>query len=191
MPEVSVNAFPAMLERDLKKLKAKIERGVKRAARKSVDGIRKRTPKAFGPLRESIHATEREGNVATIEVNAPHASAVEIGSMPHFVPIEPLIRWVKLRRLQGKRHSARMQASPKYAERHGTSTAEMIHAVKREFKKLARSGLNEDEKVIEVAKAIQNAIAKAGTRPHWYVRGSLQTVVMKDLDEAIKGALGQ
>lgn len=190
--EVSIRAFPGLLKRDLEKLQKRINKAVKKAAKKSANGIKKNTPKAFGDLRGSIHAGESShGHIAEIRVSAPHAQAVEIGSSPHVVPLDELVAWVKLRRLQGKRRLDKSKSST-FDDRHGPTTREMIARVRKEFRQREKAGQrNEDQNAIDIARKIQGAIAKSGTRPHWYVRGSLDTVVKPDLEAAIREALSK
>lgn len=62
--------------------------------------IKEHTPRgAFGALRESIFsaAPERVGNdiLGTVSTSMIYAEAVELGSKPHFPPIQPLIDWAR------------------------------------------------------------------------------------------------
>lgn len=80
--------------------------------------VAQNVPIAFGELRSSVHAEVLPEHTRTV-VNAPYAAAVEGGSRPHWVPIEPLLKWVKLRGMQGlsAKGNARASKGP------GTTTA--------------------------------------------------------------------
>lgn len=193
---VSIDEFPAVLARDMAKLERRIKRAIERAARKSAKGVEKRTPKAFGELRDSIRVAEGP----QIRVEAPHAAAVEIGSRPHWVPLDALVKWVKLRGMQGldRKFSQRNANTPRSIQRmlntdgkYGPTTREMARIVARELKKYEQNGSSPINAPEQVARAIQKKIAAQGTKPHFYVRGSLEPVVMKDLDTEIRKALGQ
>jgi len=53
-------------------------------------------PVAFGDLKRSIGA-EPTADGAKITIDAPHAAHVEYGTLPHFPPLGPLIRWCQLK----------------------------------------------------------------------------------------------
>src|SRR4051812_27825637 len=107
-----------VLKRDMRKKQREFEAAQARAARKHAAFVRQNMPVAFGELRASVHA-----DGTRVVVDAPHAAAVERGSRPHWMPLEPLLEWVKLRGFQGL-------ASPKALARlPGRSTAEHATSV--------------------------------------------------------------
>ena len=58
------------------------------------------TPTAHGLLRGSIHSEEQIGPESVIGVvgtSMNYAVPVELGTRPHFPPIEPLIDWVQVK----------------------------------------------------------------------------------------------
>ena len=60
--------------------------------------VQERTPVATGTLRKSIKSRKRVLSRNVIgEVGSPlnYAAAVELGTKPHFPPVEPLKDWVK------------------------------------------------------------------------------------------------
>ena len=62
--------------------------------------IKEHTPRgAFGALKESIFTAgpEQTGNdiLGVVSTALPYAEAVELGSKPHFPPIQPLIDWAQ------------------------------------------------------------------------------------------------
>ena len=167
----SFSELRTVLKRDNRRRERRLEQGRKNAARLFVSYLRPRIPVAFGELRSSVHV---EGTL--VVVDAPHAAAVERGSRPHWMPLQPLIEWVKLRGFQGL-------ASPKSLARlPGRTTTEHATNVASQLDDQRRGGAGHsgparpygvDADVVNVAKGIQLAIALKGTKPHWYMRDSL------------------
>lgn len=109
-----------------------------------------------GDLRKSInHRATLRGQVALLSVGpgVEYGPYHELGTKPHWVPIEPLIQWVHNRGLTGR-------WSLKTKRRMGSRTAQA-----REDKRLAR--------------AIQVRISKRGTRAHPFVN----PVFMRERDK--------
>lgn len=158
------------IENGLKRLRERNEEAVLRTAEDGVDIIRLRSPKAFGDLRDSVHATESPiRNV----IDAPHAGAVEVGSAPHKPDIDALTEWVKLRGMQGLRRlrSARL---------HGSTTASQALRVKDMLaQEVAPDGSSPIDAPRLVAERIAKGIEKHGTEPHWFVRDSLPAIAMR------------
>ena len=102
-------------------------------------------------------------------VTAPHAAAVENGSRPHWVPIDPLIAWVKLRGMQGLNRSGR-----------GATTSIHAKSIKSELKSMQQGSrgakFNSVDDAEEVARRIQYAIAHVGTKPQHYVLRAIPTI---------------
>jgi len=170
------------------------ERRIQRALHKSAVRAKKvlaqYMPVAFQELMDSLEVRAIP-NGASVGAYAPHAEAVEKGSRPHYPPIEPLIKWVKLRGMQGLLSPARlsklkgtttsahalsvaaqlraMEHVPIHAER-GTDTALSVDAPKR------------------IAYAIQQAIGKNGTKPHHFALKSLPEI-MDIIDQEVVRAL--
>lgn len=162
--------FERALKRDLAKLKQEARAGIQRTAYRAVGVVQKRTPVAFAELKDSIHADDMK----TV-VGAPHAQAVEKGSRPHLVPLEELIKWVKLRGMQGlssKKHE-------------GSTTREHATRVASQLQSMERGGSLSIDAPRQIAKAIQASILKHGTKPHWFVLNSLSDV-MSVLDDEMK-----
>lgn len=151
------------------------------AARKSVPAVIENTPKAFGELRDSVHTAS---SPTRITVTAPHAAAVEIGSRPHVVPIDDLVRWVKLRGMQGLTKGGRVRRSIGNPGKVGPTTAQQAITVAAQLRSLEKNGALSIDAAEQVARRIQAAIAKAGTAPHWYVRKSLPQIEA-DLNDMI------
>ncbi len=75
------------------------------AAMTEVDALLQRevaenTPTAFGTLRSSIFSEERiqgDGVLGVVGSPLEHAVYVELGTRPHFPPLEPLEDWVRVK----------------------------------------------------------------------------------------------
>ncbi len=136
--------------------------GIRKASNALAQHLRRVVPVAFSELRDSIdpHATG-------VKINAPHAAAIEVGSRPHFPPIEPLIAWVKLRGMQGlvdERSSGRIpggSAAP-------SAVAGMIGSMEK-------GGAVSVDAPRRIAFLIARSISKRGTKPHFYARDSIPT----------------
>lgn len=177
----------AALARDIPLIRQKTIRGVHQAIVATAHQIAKNVPIAFGELRTSVHAVI-ETNGGGANVDAPHAAAVEFGSRPHWVPLEPLIRWVKLRGMQGL--SAR--GSSRWGRGPGKTTGEHSYNVARQLSTMVGSdGAMSIDAPEQIAKAIQLSIAKKGTKPHWYVRQSVPAamrILHREVSRALKVA---
>lgn len=160
----------------------RIKRAVRESAHKGAAHVRRNIPVAFGELRSSIHVESRAPGRATIIADAPHACAVETGARPHWAPIEPLIRWVKLRGFQG------LTAEPQRRRLPGTTTQEHAEGVAGQLAAMESEGATPINAPENIAYAIQAAIAKRGTKPHWYARNSVPAIV-EILDGRIRAAL--
>lgn len=191
MPNYSVKSLKE-LDQLMKKHQSARERRIKQAVRKTVQRgaayVRRNMPVAFGELRDGI------GNNGTqVTSDGPHSEAVELGSRPHWMPLEPLIAWVKLRGAQGIlsesqiAHRFRHQAT---TESHARTVAAQLAAIRRGG--LGASGPEAQYSPLDapviVAKAIQLAIAKKGTKPHWYMRDAVPNIMGflgEELDTAV------
>lgn len=168
------------LRKDLKGREKRCSRAQRKTASRIVPYMRQNTiPKAFGELGDSIHI-ERTATGAMVVVDAPHASAVENGSRPHVVPIEALLKWVKLRGMQGLRSPSSLK---------GTTTRGHAQNIARQIKDHERTNGSVDTDVpLQIAYAIQHAIAMKGTRPHHYMLKT-QPKIMEYLDYYLAEAM--
>lgn len=171
-----------VFQRDMRKLDSRGERACRRAVQRVASHLRRNIPVAFGELRNSV----REENMKLI-VDAPHAAAVEYGSRPHWMPLEPLIKWVKLRGFQSlalRGGGAKKDAQGRYRDSRGkylnhltgTTTVEHAQRVGEQLAASRRGGPIGPERSstalsapIEIAKSIQLAIALNGTKPQFYM----------------------
>lgn len=169
------NQLPRLIRGRVLAFAGRCERAVERTARAAVPIIQGRTPKAFGDLVESVHAEEDR----TV-VNAPHAAAVERGSAPHRPNMEALIRWVKLRGMQGL--TGRGKIRSRFARELGPTTAQHAMNVAGMLKALEVRGKRGTGRHLpidaaeQVAEAIAAGIEKHGTKPTWFVRESLPQI---------------
>lgn len=97
----TLEELPKLIEEDLRRMQTRVQAAIAKTAQDAINPIYNNAPKAFGILRDSIKATPD----STV-VDAPHASAVETGTGPaagnarYMPPLEPILKWVKLRGMQ-------------------------------------------------------------------------------------------
>jgi len=128
------------IERDIgKDLTSRFEAAIDETGEDAVGIIWTHVPFAFGELHNSIRYVKALR--ATI-ADAPHAAPVEVGSIPHMPPVEPLVVWATMR------------------------------------------GMNDPK---SAAWAIAKKIEAEGTKPTFYMRGSLPEIRAK-LHENMKKA---
>ena len=181
MPTYTVNglgAFARLFAQHQAEREKHIRGAIQKTAQAGVTIVKRAVPVAFGELRESVH---REGT--KIVVDAPHAAPVETGSRPHWMPLAPLIAWVRLRGAQGlltRRQRGRLP---------GTTTRAHAEGIASQLRAMEKDGAALDaDAPVQIARAIQLAIAKKGTRPHWFARTSLPAI-RAELDAFIRKAL--
>lgn len=197
----SLSAAARAIERDSKARQKRVMGAVRKAARVTARVVKQDlVPKAFGELAESIHVTDALNGSAVI-ADAPHAEAVELGSRPHIPPLDPIIRWVKLRGLQGitKKGNVVRNATPGTPQREGSGVAARTvgNAIARQLDGRAKSMIAwrnranmgaVDPATLAVAKAIQMSIAKSGTKPFRFMMQGVP-VAMSALDDFVTAAL--
>ena len=184
MPTVTVKSFAELdrlLERDARDRARRVRTGIRATSRKAVSLLKKRVPVAFGELRESVHS-ESDARGARTVVDAPHAVPVEIGARPHWIPIEPLVAWVKLRAAQGLLTPRQIGRLP------GTTTQAHAISMAGQLQAMEKDGALDVDAPLRIAYAIQAKLAKTGTPPHWYARDSLPEI-MNVLDTQVRLAL--
>ena len=184
MPTVTVKSFAELdrlLERDARDRARRVRTGIRATSRKAVSLLKKRVPVAFGELRESVHS-ESDARGARTVVDAPHAVPIEVGARPHWMPIEPLLAWVKLRAAQGLLTPRQIGRLP------GTTTQAHAISMAGRLQGMERDGALDVNAPLRIARAIQAKIAKTGSPPHWYARDSLPEI-MTILDRQVRLAL--
>lgn len=184
----------ATLARDLGKLRGQAILAAHATAGDGAVVCAVNAPRAFGGIASGIVGQSMGDKGARVRSTAPHSAAVEVGSRPHFPPIEPIERWVKLRGMQGLEKGSRGAAR------------EMAKRIKRagesyeftEIKRGPNKGAVRRRKVRgtaidaprEVALAICRAIAARGTKPTWFMQKSVPTIV-KILDAHMRSYLAK
>lgn len=93
----SFEEFRRQLVADNAALAKDVDRAIDETGEESVGIVWGRVPFAFGELHNSIHYDRaRKATVA----DAPHAAPVEVGSVPHMPPVEPLQAWAAMKGMQ-------------------------------------------------------------------------------------------
>jgi hypothetical protein len=159
----TMGAFSRKFQRDMGRVEQRLEAARTRAAQKTASYVRAHVPVAFGELRDSVRA---EGT--RVIADAPHAQAVELGSRPHWMPLQPLIDWVTLRGFQGLHVSDKSRARLP-----GTTTLRHANQVGAQLRAAASEGTDTDSAAVGIAKAIQLSISIHGTKPHYFMRGAI------------------
>lgn len=187
--------LPGLIQADHEALDGRVKGSLVAAASDGAHAIEPNLPIAFGGLRGSLHvdASAAGGGKVRIVLDAPHAAALERGSRPHTPPLEPLIAWVKLRGMQGIDARGRIRSPGRQAW--GNTTAANAHSVAVALKRMQSQFFQKTpiDAPRKIARAIQAAIAKHGTRPHWMVRSSLRkidTTLGQRLTQAVKAGGG-
>lgn len=178
----SLSQLTTLIKRHAKQRESKVRAATRRAAAKGRRVIKKNVPVAHGELRESI-----DNDDALIIVDAPHAAAVNFGSRPHTPPLEPLVAWVKLRGMQGlmtERQLGRLPGTTTKAAASGVAALLRAHEIRGPF------GYSPTDAAVQVARMIQFAISKKGTKPHHFIEKSLpelRAILGAELNSAIHG----
>ncbi len=165
----SLAALRKALGADAKRIAQKASTATQVTARRGARVVANRIPKAFGSLKGSVHVVGRK-----ILVDAPHAAPVETGSRPHWPPFAPILAWVKLRGMQGL----------------GKSRSRHAKTIARQIREMGSGRSTPVDVPAQIARAICAAIAKHGTKPHWYARSSLpeiRGILDTELKRRIKG----
>jgi len=179
--DVELKDLAAHVERKLKAMAESVPTALALTAQQGAYYIQNHTvPIAFAELKDSITAQPHDRG-AQISADAPHAAAVEVGSRPHFPPIEPLIRWVKLRGMQGITKRGKIRIAPKM--RAGDLNPRRIARMQAFQVATALKGLEETNQSLGVespeviAREIQQAIGRHGTKPYRYMFRAIPEIV--------------
>ena len=184
MPTTTVKSFAELdrlLERDARDRARQVRSGVRATSRRAVGILKRRVPVAFGELRESAHAEKTPSGARTV-VDAPHAAPVEVGARPHWIPIEPLLAWVKLRASQGLLTPRQIGRLP------GPTTQAHAISIAGRLQTMEKDGALDVDAPLRIAYALQAKLAKTGSPPHWYARDALPEI-MTVLDTEVRRAL--
>lgn len=128
------------------------KRKILSAAHLGVEIIAQAAPVDVGTIKSSGHV---EGGIEAprIVIDAPHAAAVELGSRPHVAPLQPLVDWVK-------RHRASFGIKGRGTQRNAKTGRFEVSA-----------------EIVAIARAIQQKIAREGTKPRFFVRNAIPKLV--------------
>lgn len=168
-----------VIKDDMRKKELAVAAAARAAARQGVAIMRSNVPVAFSELRDSIRA---RGN--DIVADAPHAMAVNNGSRPHMPPIAPLIKWVKLRGMQGLAREKSRRRLP------GPSTFESATTIAGMIASMGKNGATPIDAAERIAWAIAINISKHGTKPHHFIEKTGPKIVEIfdiELKKAFKG----
>ena len=176
----SVSELVSLLKKHSKQREAKVRAAARRAASKGRAYVKRNVPVAHGEIRESVHTED-----AMLLVTAPHAAAVNFGSRPHTPPLAPLIEWVKLRGMQGLGTERQISRLP------GTTTAKHARGIAGVLASMESGGALSVNAPEQVARAIQQSIAKHGTKPHHFIERALpelRAILGEELKAAVNSA---
>jgi len=192
------------IREDMRAREKRLKVAVRKAARQTRNYVVRETiPRAFAELAESVHVEDGKAGNSSVVADAPHAAAVENGSRPHRPPLEPLIMWVQLRGLQSitskgmlRRAGSQSWSTVSSKSGSGAMSRNAARSIGEALKKqvggkaglaawharasqgsLAQSELGHDPATVAVARAIQNKIAVAGTRPHKYMMRAVEPAI--------------
>lgn len=176
----SLAAFNAEFKKDMEARAKRVRRAVFDVAKLAALYVAEKTiPIAHGELVHSLRAEETPYGARTV-ADAPHAEAVENGSRPHWVPLDALIAWVKLRGMQA------LAEGPLT----GATSAAHAEVVGGAIRALGSKTTTPVDAPTRIAKAIQAKIAKVGTKPTWFmmqalpgIEGALDSVMPKALQD--------
>jgi hypothetical protein len=183
----TLEELPGLIARDLERLERRVQLELAGAAIDGAHAIEPHIPVAFAELRGSLHVDASravEGEIRIV-LDAPHAEAVERGARPHTPPLEPLVRWVKLRGMQGLTKTGRVRRDGKIlgvggtnARAWGPTSAAQAARVATSIRAFRATGelATDINAPVKIARAIQMAIRKNGTKPHWMVRRTLPEI---------------
>jgi hypothetical protein len=165
----SIAEFNRRIRLDMRARTKRIKKAIRETARNGKKIVRSNVPVAFHELERSIRSDSHR-----IYTEAPHAASVEVGSRPHRPPLAPLIAWVRLRGMQGLKSDKQLRKLSGSTTR---KSARRVAASIRNHMLADGSDAIAVDAPLQIARAIQNAIAKHGTKPHHYMGDSVPGVV--------------
>ena len=178
-PSELARRLESLIRKHNRSRRSRIKKAVKKAVQRTAKHVKQNTvPVAFRELADSIVALD-----SSVIADAPHADAVEVGSRPHVPPLGPLIAWVKLRGMQGLRQISRLKKLK------GPTTLQQALSVAAMFKRAEHDGAVSLDTPEQIARAIQAAIARKGTKPHRYMMKAIpfaQEALFEEVSEAVK-----
>lgn len=176
--KVSLAELKKTLEADLRTLQNRVKRSAVDASDFGRIAAYGRAPVAFGELRDGLVSYETDKG-AKIVSTAPHSAAVELGSRPHWPPLEPILEWVRLRGAQGLDSSASGGTPQGHPKRVATALAAQGNGTSTPV-----------DAALKVANAIRAGIAAHGTPPTHFMESTVPDVV-KLLDSFVKSRFAE
>lgn len=183
----SIDDFNKLFRTHMRERTTRIKKAVRRTATQGKRVMSRNMPIAFRVLLGSLEVDPLPNGGSRVGSSAPHAEGTEIGTRPHYPPIGPLIKWVKLRGMQGNLSLRQLKKLPgTTTHRHALTIAAQLRMMENKRRGVGVS-LNVDAPT-RIAYAIQQAIGKNGTKPHFWARKSLPEI-MTILDAEVSAAL--
>ena len=170
-----------VLAEDLRTIQRRVVESTHSAAADGAVVARANAPEAFGDLKDGIYGGPLDGmQGARIRSTAPYSAAAEVGSRPHMPPVEPLIRWVKLRGMQGVHGGKAAPPAARFVKR-VLRSRENVHVTfsERDGGTLSRGRTVRSLDIVEaerLAWQIALKIKREGTRPTWFMKRSVAPV---------------
>lgn len=144
---VGPGQIQALLKATDKRLRDATKGAVIEAAAVGAEIVSRDAPVDTGRLKQSVIMRKRGASGhPEIVAQAPYAGPVEVGSRPHWVPLRPLVGWVR-------RHASL------FGLKGGTQRG--------------KGGRFVGGAIITLARKIQRSIARRGTKPKWYMKRNL------------------
>jgi hypothetical protein len=172
------------VERIVRAIRVSAGDALHRTAIGAVDtDIERLVPKAFGELAGSGHVEPHWPTGAAAVYDAPHAAAVEQGAKPHWVPLAPLVAWVRLRGMQALGPKSSHRPADRGAIR---GVGASLHALTYKHEGMGRA--SPADAAEQVARAIQHALATRGTKPRHFALGALPSISRRALRELRRSA---
>lgn len=167
---VSPRDIARVLRNTDKVLRTSVKRAVIEAAAVGAEIVANDAPVDTGRLKQSV-VMRRRGKSGHPEViaQAPYAGVVEVGSRPHVPPLLPLVAWVR-----------------RHAGDFGLSNGGRARDARGRFVTTGQA--------VAIARRIQRAIARRGTRPRYYMKnnlGRMEQVLKTLMRESKARALSQ
>lgn len=190
---VKASQFAEQFQKDMDALRARLVVATHETAPTGAKLIAQDAPHAFGEIADGMVSVGLRSG-AKIRSTAPHSAAVEVGSRPHFPPISPIEKWVKLRGMQGLESSSPKVS--KFIARWIKSESVVYEGteIKRGPNKGAIRIVKRKAAAIDLPRQIAimicRAIAKRGTKPTWFVRKKLP-MIKKILGAAVRAQLSR
>lgn len=177
---VKASQFAEQLAKDVRELRLRLVYATHEAAGTGAKIVAQNAPRAHGELADGVFSI-RLLQGAKVRSSAPHSAAVEVGARPHMPPLAPLVRWVKLRGMQGLQKGARgapraVARMLRAQERVRVEGEEIMRGPNRGSIRFVKSRYSPTDAAERVAWAIAMGIKRRGTKPTWFVRSSLPEI---------------